>query len=257
VKTGGRDCFRGVLIASGDVQTFAGRVVEAAEEGRGQQITFVNPHSFNILSKDSSGAFLRDLRSVDQVFADGVGVVWMHRLLDSRKVAALRFDWIADDLFEECARKHVSMYLLGAKDGIAKRAASEIVSRHRGLSIVGVHHGYLPPSEHNFDLIAGSIAHAKAQIVCVGAGAPVQERWAVALGTRLPKVTLITCGGYLDQVIWGQNYFPKWADLLHIAWAVRLCREPKRLWRRYLLGNPRFLIDSFEWYASGRPDRPS
>lgn len=75
---------------------------------------------------------------------------------------------------------------------------------------------------------------AQPTVVIVGLGAAIQEEFAVAVARHMPYGLVITCGGFLDQVI-RERYYPAWAYPLRLNWLVRLAREPRRLWRRYTM----------------------
>jgi beta-1,4-glucosyltransferase len=70
-------------------------------------------------------------------------------------------------------------------------------------------------------------------VVLVGLGAVRQERWALAVRRRLQTGLVMTCGGFFDQLGLERPYYPAWAYPLRLNWAVRLVREPRRLWHRY------------------------
>jgi N-acetylglucosaminyldiphosphoundecaprenol N-acetyl-beta-D-mannosaminyltransferase len=142
------------------------------------------------------------------------------------------------------------VFLVGGTPGIAERAAAAITAVHPGLRVCGSHHGFVAPSD--IPELTELISLSGAALVLIGAGAPIQERLAVRVGERKASLVLCTCGGYFDQVSRPGSYYPRWAYSLKLNWVVRLCREPRRLWRRYLLGNPRFVIDSVIWRARTR-----
>lgn len=78
------------------------------------------------------------------------------------------------------------------------------------------------------------VRETRPDVVLVGLGGGNQEKFAAAVAQVLPRGLVITCGGYLDQLL-RDSYYPRWAYPLHLNWAVRLRREPRRLWRRYTL----------------------
>ena len=82
----------------------------------------------------------------------------------------------------------------------------------------------------------------------------MQERLGNLIRRRLPGIAVITCGGYFDQVIVG-DYYPAWAYPMRLNWLVRMWHEPRRLWRRYLIGTPKFAIESIAWRLHRGRDR--
>jgi exopolysaccharide biosynthesis WecB/TagA/CpsF family protein len=120
-----------------------------------------------------------------------------------------------------------------------------------GLNVAGTHHGYV---EEELVEPCSNIGRSRAQVVIVGAGAPKQEHLVLELRKALPELIFLTCGGYLDQVSQPTPYYPRWAYPLRLNWVVRLWREPKRLWRRYLIGNPKFVAESVAWRIRRSPN---
>jgi len=99
-----------------------------------------------------------------------------------------------------------------------------------GASLVDVRDGYseLPGG----DSLAPWMKSCRPDVVIVGLGTVLQEEWALDASAALPAGLVLTCGGFFDQV-YQAAYYPPWAYSLRLNWAVRLAREPSRLWRRY------------------------
>ncbi|MCZ2846982.1 WecB/TagA/CpsF family glycosyltransferase [Modestobacter sp. VKM Ac-2978] len=134
-------------------------------------------------------------------------------------------DLVLPLLLEAAAPLRVA--LIGSTPGTLAQVAARIEAEY-GHNVVLVRDGYtgLPaPEELRRQLLA-----ARAQVAIVGLGAPLQDRYALAL--RSPRMLVATCGGWLDQFA-GGTYYPAWAYPLKLNWLVRLAREPRRLWRRY------------------------
>ena len=104
--------------------------------------------------------------------------LWAHRIVNRKRIECLRFDIVADRLFEECGRYGITVYLFGGQAGIAERAGANLVRAHPGLIIAGTHHGYVTSSTDGIECVAEAIRASGASLVCIGTGAPRQERWA-------------------------------------------------------------------------------
>lgn len=235
--------FRGVRLSGSGPDELTSWLLTRVAAGRGSKVSFVNPHSFNLLA--TVPGLLHDLRQMDLVCADGIGVTWVVRLLTRASLQRLSFDLLGPRLFAEVARHGHSVFLIGGRPHIAAAAAAALQRSHPGLLIAGTRHGYVDTGD--MEPLAKAIDSSGAALVLIGAGAPIQEHIAYSLGELLPRVSFVTCGGYFDQVIRPAPYYPRWAYPLRLNWLVRLVREPRRLWRRYLLGIPRFFIDSVVW----------
>jgi N-acetylglucosaminyldiphosphoundecaprenol N-acetyl-beta-D-mannosaminyltransferase len=237
--------FRGVAVTGATPDVVVGVIAGAIASRRRLLISFVNPHSYNLMQRRGGDAFRADLSCFDLVLADGIGVVWAVRALLGERIDRLSFDLLAPDLLPAVRDAGGRVFLVGGRPGVAVAAGRALERRWPGLEVVGAHHGFADREElgHIVELISAG----DPGLVLVGAGAPVQEHLALRLADRLPATVVATCGGYFDQIIRPASYYPTWAYPLRLNWLVRLCREPRRLWRRYLLGNPVFIIQSLVW----------
>lgn len=210
-------------------------------EDRRATVLSANVHSVNLAQENS---WLKEYyRSADLVYCDGFGVRIAARLLGHgippRLTAA---DWLWDlaARWEEHGR---SMYFLGARPGVAERAAEQLKTRFPRLRIVGTHHGFFDKgreARENRDVIE-SINQVRPDLLCVGFGMPVQERWLLENREDLETPVVINLGAIFDFVSGNVPRAPAWMTASGLEWFGRLLREPKRLWRRYVLGNPVFL----------------
>ena len=209
-------------------------------EGRKALITYVNVHAMNLAYQ--TPWFRNFLNSADIVFCDGFGVVLAARLLGHYRLPRLSPpDWISV-LCEMCAKRGYSMYFLGGRPGVAERAATRLESVNPGLKIVGTHHGYFNKnhgSDENTKIIENINFH-KPSILWLGFGMPLQERWLKENLDTLNVNIAITGGAIFDYISGVTRRGPKWMTEFGFEWLSRLLIEPKRLWRRYLIGNPLF-----------------
>lgn len=216
----------------------------------------VNAHCLNLAYCDPA---LRDyLDRADVVFCDGFGVRLAARLLSRRIPDRITYaDWMWR-LAALAAREHFSLYFLGAPPGVARRAADRLVARYPGLTVSGTHHGY-------FDHRAGSpeneavieeINAAAPDILIVGFGMPLQERWLMENRRRLNAKVALTGGAVFDYVAGELRRGPRLLTDNGFEWLARLLIEPRRLWRRYLIGNPLFLTRVLRQRFSKRHARP-
>jgi N-acetylglucosaminyldiphosphoundecaprenol N-acetyl-beta-D-mannosaminyltransferase len=179
----------------------------------------------------------RILMGADIVTADGMSVVWASRFLGK----PLKERVTGIDTFERviglAARKGFSIYFLGAKPEVVDAVAEHFQKRYADLKIVGHHNGYFGRSE---DVIA-DIQRAKPDILCVAMGSPRQEKWMAANLQALNVPFSIGVGGSFDHVAGFSRRAPKWMQDAGLEWFYRLLSEPRRLWRRYLIGNTLFV----------------
>lgn len=179
---------------------------------------------------------MRAVNGADLVLADGIGVVKGARMLGTplkTKVPGIEF---AAGLMEEMAAKGMSLYLLGAKPGVAETAGKRLEEKYPGLTIAGTHDGYFQDDGPVIEAIRNS--GADAVFVCLGA--PKQELWMARNGSATNARLLCGLGGSLDVFAGTVKRAPRfWSD--HgLEWFYRLCKEPRRIGRMMKL--PLFLV---------------
>ncbi len=226
----------GIDIDSLTAEQFLQRIDEFVEAGIPRQISYLNADCLNKCWSNRS--YRECIVNSDLVYADGMGVVWASRLFGHPLPERLN----ANDLMPEfCARAEVKghrIFLLGGEEGIAQKAANDLKSRYPNLQIVGCHHGYITP-EIEPEVIQ-SIRNADPDILIVGMGAPQQELWIKDHLHELGVPVAWGVGGLLDYSAKGLQRAPIWMRNIGLEWLWRLSLEPKRLWKRYLLGNVLF-----------------
>lgn len=212
------------------------RIVE--DPGRSSRIVhFVHPHALNLAVHDAA---LRDaLAKADLVLPDGVGLRIGAKLLGRPLTHNVNGTDLLPLLCERLAREQLPMCLIGAAPGVAEACADRLRETHPGLKTPIVHHGYLEPE--TTDALVTQIRALGRCVVLVGMGSPRQEQWVRQHLADLPGVTVVTVGGLFDFYSDRIPRAPRAWRELGFEWAWRLRQEPRRLARRYLLGNPLFL----------------
>ena len=225
------------------------QVVRSVQHHRTQTILYVNAHCMNVQYKDRT---YRDiLADADIVYCDGMGVVLAARLtgqtIPERMTGA---DWI-EDLCRTAVKRNLSLYLLGGAPEAVHGTAAALRRRYPGLRIVGEKDGYDVES----DPIA-QINQTRPDILLVGMGTPRQEQWIARHRSALDVPVVWAVGGLFDFVSGRIPRGPRWMTQHGLEWLCRLMVEPRRLWRRYLLGNPRFLWRVFMTHATATVRHP-
>ena len=180
---------------------------------------------------------LRDiLNSADLVLPDGGGVVLASKILKTplkQKVAGVDF---AAELLGILAKEKKTLYLLGAKPGIAELAAQKMLLLQPELQICGMHDGYFKEDREVLDLINAQAP----DVLFVCLGAPRQERFMSEHLHDLKVRLMIGLGGSLDSFAGTVKRAPKWMIRLNLEWLYRLIKEPRRFGR--MLRLPKFLF---------------
>jgi len=199
---------------------------------------FVNVNSINLFKYNESLA--HNINLGDMVFADGSGV----RLAARCKGCALKDNINGTDLLpllcEESIKRKKKIFLLGAEPGLAKTAAKNLKHTHQGLQIVGTHHGYF--DKKNSQKIIKVINESQANILLVGLGSPYQEHWIEENREFLNVDITLAVGGLFDFYSGKIPRAPLWLREIGMEWVWRLAQEPKSKFKRYVIGNPIFLL---------------
>jgi N-acetylglucosaminyldiphosphoundecaprenol N-acetyl-beta-D-mannosaminyltransferase len=144
-------------------------------------------------------------------------------------------DWM-DPFCREAATRGWRVFYLGSKEGVAEAGAKILRQRHPGLRMV-THHGYVdttPGSAGSLEVLA-TISAAQPDVLLVGMGMPLQERWVLAHHESLEVPVVLTCGAAIEYVAGVMPTPPRWLGRLGLEWLYRLVSAPRRLWRRYLI----------------------
>jgi N-acetylglucosaminyldiphosphoundecaprenol N-acetyl-beta-D-mannosaminyltransferase len=151
---------------------------------------------------------------------------------------------------DRAARTGARLFLYGGRNqGALVQLALNLRTQYPGLKIVG---GYAPPfrplDPDEEAAVAGEINRSGADVVWVGIGVPKQEKWMAAMRSRLDAPVLVGVGAAFDFHAGLTAQAPNWIQSLGLEWLFRLATEPRRLWKRYLRYNPRFVSGFLRQY---------
>ncbi|GAC1326797.1 MAG: hypothetical protein NVSMB22_17990 [Chloroflexota bacterium] len=220
-------------------------VTRAAAARTRLSVMYANVHCINVAQRDAE--YARILNQADVVYCDGTGVrlgaALAGQYIPARMTGA---DWI-DDLCRAAVQTGLSLYFVGGEAEVARQAADVLRRRYAGLDIRGCSAGYnLTPR------LVDEINGSDADILLVGMGTPTQEKWIAHNRDRL-DVPIVWAVGALFGFVSGQiPRGPRWMTAHGLEWVCRLWAEPRKLWRRYLLGNPAFVWRIVRTYWLGR-----
>ena len=181
----------------------------------------------------------------DIVRVDGVGVIVGARILGYRICKRMTWaDW-GWDLAEYLAQKGHSLYLLGGPMEIASQAAINLQSHAPGLKILHTHHGYFKKTGPENDDVIKQINFFKPDILVVGMGMPLQERWILDNYKNIHTKLFITAGAAFEYLAGTVKRCPKWMGEIGMEWVVRLIQDPHNKFKRYVWGNTIFILNTF------------
>jgi N-acetylglucosaminyldiphosphoundecaprenol N-acetyl-beta-D-mannosaminyltransferase len=207
-------------------------------DGQPKSVFFVNAHTLNLAAGDDS--YRETLNSGDYVLADGTGVRWAARLQGVRVQENLPGTDLVPEMFRAAADRGYSYFLLGADAMTIATAADYARCTFPGWHQAGFRHGYLTDDALTSAAI-DEINATRPDVLLVGMGNPIQERW---IQRHLPQLDVPVCmgvGGLFD--FWAGNVrrAPLWLRRTGHEWLWRLIQQPRQKARRYLIGNPLFL----------------
>jgi N-acetylglucosaminyldiphosphoundecaprenol N-acetyl-beta-D-mannosaminyltransferase len=214
-------------------------ILDFAERGERRRVSYVNAHVLN--QSFSIPELRRALLASDLVYCDGYGVRVAAKLIGLdvpyRMTGA---DWIWG-VAALCEARGRSLYLLGSDPGVADEAAASLRRWYPRLEVKGTHHGYFEPDSPHSERVLEDIAERRPDILLVGMGTPRQELWVERSFHRIDVPVVWTVGALFDYLSGRMPRAPHWMADHGLEWIFRLALEPRRMWRRYLLGNPAFL----------------
>lgn len=193
------------------------------------------------------------VNGADLVTPDGVPLVWCLRLLGVDRAVRVHGPWLLPFLCEEAARRGVPVGFYGGAPDVVCDLLAELTRRAPGLDVA---YQYCPPfrplTVAEDAAVVRTINASGARILFVGLGCPRQERWMAEHRDKLPLV-MLGVGAAFDFVSGHKREAPMWLQQIGLGWLFRLLCEPRRLWRRYLYHNPRFIALFARQWLSSRP----
>lgn len=208
----------GLNFWAGDVEQASQQLVNWLREGRYFNVAFANPEF--LLESERTPMLVAYLQQCRAVFADGAGIVWASRLQNGRitqRITGTDFQWC---IFEMAAQLGLSVFLYGARPGVAERAARQIRERLPAMGTIGCCDGYVPDAE--------ALAHIKAfrpAILMVCLGNPRQESWILRYGQETEATLVFGNGGAMDFISGEVRRAPSWMANNGLEWLWRLMQD--------------------------------
>lgn len=215
------------------------RVAALANRGEGSYVCFGTVHM--IMESHDSPEFGAKVNAADMIVPDGMPLVWMQRLQGRKNATRVRANDLMIMLCQYAEKHGLRVGFYGGKqeviDGIIERAAKDFPA-------LKIAYAYSPPfrplTDEEDAEITARITESGTQILFMGLGCPKQENWMAAHKSRLNCV-MLGVGASFDFYAGNVKESPELLGKLGLEWLYRLTQEPKRLWKRYLILNPRFM----------------
>jgi len=216
--------------------------------GRPHQNVVVNANKIVLALKDRQ---LRDIiNNCDLIGVDGVPLIWASRILGSPLKERINGTDLMERLIERAHQKKYSLYLLGARQEIVCNVVKKYQGLYPDLKIAGFRNGYWKPEEE--EAIVDAVRDSGADILFIGFGSPRKEVFLRKYLERMRVPFVMGVGGSFDAVAGSTRRAPLWMQRNGLEWLFRLMREPRRLWKRYLVGNSIFIYIVFKEFIKMR-----
>lgn len=221
--------------------------------GKTHQIATVNT---DFLVKSLEDDVLRNLlQNIDLSTADGMPLVWGSRLLGAPLKERVAGSDLVPLLAQRSTENGMTLYFMGAGEGVAAQAAVILEERYPGLRVIGTSSPYWSPGKQFDPAILKEIKTLKPDILLVAFGNPKQELWIKQYGAEVGVPVAIGIGASFDFIVGVTKRAPKWMQKTGLEWIARLVQEPGRLWKRYLVDLAKFTPSLLQqWWLMYRKD---
>jgi N-acetylglucosaminyldiphosphoundecaprenol N-acetyl-beta-D-mannosaminyltransferase len=218
-------------------------------------VTVVGPNAQLVTLAEKNDGFAEAMQAADLAVPDGISVVMASRMLRVPIPERVAGGDLMDRLCAEAAHYGFSVFLLGGLPGSAVMAGYNLRVRYPSLYISGT---YCPPMgfEQNaaeLQRVRDEVNAAAPDLLCVGFGAPKQEIWMQENRDKLRVGVILPVGGAFDTTAGLRRRAPQWVQRIDLEWLFRLMMEPRRLWRRYLIGNTKFVLLVLREWGKQKP----
>lgn len=201
-------------------------------------MTHLGVNAANLVLARDNADYLADLAAADLVTADGQSVVWGARLYGIGVPERVTGIDLMEALLAEATMRGWSVYLLGAREEVVTALATRLSAR--GVNVAGCHHGYF--AEERAAGMAARIRASGATILFVGMPTPRKEQFIIHEAVTAGVPFSMGVGGSFDVLAGLLSRAPRIVQRLGLEWLYRLAQEPRRLLRRYVVTNTRFLL---------------
>jgi N-acetylglucosaminyldiphosphoundecaprenol N-acetyl-beta-D-mannosaminyltransferase len=220
-------------------------------------IQIMGPNAYLVALAAKNRSFAQALNGAALCLPDGMSVVWAAKLLGQQIPERVPGGEFMERMCALCAESGLTVYFLGGLPGAAETASRLLTERYPGLHVAGTDcpsHGFEADEEAN-EAVRKRIIDARPDLLCVALGAPKQEIWMLDECPTLPIGAALSVGAALDTQAGLRKRAPAWTHDIGVEWLYRLAMEPRRLWRRYLIGNLEFAAVTFSAWSRRRRQR--
>lgn len=218
------------------------QVEEIIKAGVPTQHVVINASKVNLMQKDAK--LRKIVNQCPLINADGASIVWAAKILG----IPLKERVTGIDLFlrliEVAHEKKYKIYLFGAKEEVVVKVKHLFEKKYPNLQIVGYRNGYF--TEADEPEIVRDMAESKADMMFVAFSSPKKEYWVNKYINKINIPFVMGVGGSFDVVAGVTDRAPLWMQNHGLEWFYRFIQEPRRMWKRYMIGNAKFVLLTFK-----------
>lgn len=227
------------------------RVTGWAHRGESRYVCLATVNQ--VMEAWDSSAYHHALEDAAIVTADGMPLVWMLKALGAGHASRVYGPDLTPMLLEVAAQQGIPVGFYGGTDAVLSSLIARVERRFPSLRVA---YREAPPfrplTPEETDRTVASICASGARILFVGLGSPKQDVWMHQVSSRVPAV-MLGVGAAFDFLAGAKPQAPRWMMRAGLEWLFRLASEPRRLWRRYLKHNPRFVVLALRQLYESRP----
>jgi N-acetylglucosaminyldiphosphoundecaprenol N-acetyl-beta-D-mannosaminyltransferase len=210
-------------------------IVKQAIESK-DRLLILNHNLHSLYLHETDPEFSKIYLKASWVYIDGLPVVWLGQFAGLPVTSAHRITFLDSfgEMLSEASRNGWRVFYLGSSEQVLAEGLALLRGRYPDLMIDG-HHGFFEKLGPENDRVISQINEFNTDVLFVGMGMPIQEMWVAQHTETLNVSAILTSGATLDYITGHAYRPPAWAGPLGLYGGFRLCSDPKRLWRRYLL----------------------
>lgn len=214
-------------------------IVRLVKSKSKKTVMFANANSVTIALRDKR--YFEILRKTESIFGDGIGINIAARINGRTFVDNVNGTDLFPQLCGACEDEGFAVYFLGGDQQSLLSMVQKLKLQYPKLVVCGYHHGYF---DHWGDVnnIIADINGSRAELLLLGMGTPLQEKWIDKYHAQINTSAALCVGGLFDFYSGKVKRAPKVMRIIGMEWLYRMCQEPRRLWRRYILGIPQFIF---------------
>lgn len=219
------------------------RVEKIIKKGVPTQHVVINASKVNLMENDSK--LRKIVNSCPLINADGASIVWAAKRLGVPLKERVTGCDLFQKLVEVAEKKGYKIYLFGAKEEVVKKVKAIFEEKYPDIQIVGYRNGYF--TEADEPEIVKNMAESGADMMFVAFSSPKKEYWVNKYIDQLNIPFVMGVGGSFDIVAGVTERAPKWWQDHGLEWLYRFIQEPRRMWKRYIIGNAKFVALTYKY----------